>query len=56
MIIHRHVNDGNAAALLVSVWPRQPGHELLGGIKQISDASDWKHNEEQPESSRRRKK
>jgi quercetin dioxygenase-like cupin family protein len=41
MIIHQHVNDGSDAALLVSVWPRQPGHELLGGIEQISGASDW---------------
>jgi quercetin dioxygenase-like cupin family protein len=42
MIVHRHVNDGQEVAELVSVWPRQPGHELLGGIEQISDASDWK--------------
>jgi len=41
MIIHQHVNDGKVAAQLVSVWPRQPGHELLGGIEQVSDASDW---------------
>jgi len=41
MITHRHVNDGKDAAHLVSVWPRQPGHELLGGIEQISNASDW---------------
>jgi quercetin dioxygenase-like cupin family protein len=41
MIIHQHVNDGKDAAHLVSVWPRQPGHELLGGIEQISNASDW---------------
>ena len=41
MIIHRHVNDGKDAVRLVSVWPRQPGHELLGGIEQISNASDW---------------
>ena len=41
MIIHQHVNDGSDTARLVSVWPRQPGHELLGGIEQISDASDW---------------
>lgn len=42
MISHQHINEGKVAALLVSVWPRQPGHELLGGIEQISDASDWK--------------
>ena len=42
MIVHQHVNDGNDAAQLISVWPRQPGHEFLGGIEQISDASDWK--------------
>jgi quercetin dioxygenase-like cupin family protein len=42
MISHRHVNDGRDPAHLVSVWSRQPGHELLGGIEQISDASDWK--------------
>jgi len=42
MIIHQHVNDGMEAAQLVSVWPRQPGHELLGGIEQISNASDWR--------------
>jgi quercetin dioxygenase-like cupin family protein len=42
MISHQHINDGKDAALLVSVWPRQPGHELLGGIEQISDTSDWK--------------
>ena len=41
MIAHQHVNDGKDVALLVSVWPQQPGHELLGGIEQISDASDW---------------
>jgi quercetin dioxygenase-like cupin family protein len=41
MISHQHVNDGKDAVLLVSVWPRQPGHELLGGIEQIGDASDW---------------
>jgi len=42
MIVHQHVNGGAEPALLVSVWPRQPGHELLGGIEQISNASDWK--------------
>jgi quercetin dioxygenase-like cupin family protein len=42
MIAHQHVNDGKDVAHLVSVWPQQPGHELLGGIEQISDASDWK--------------
>lgn len=42
MIVHQHVNDGADAACLLSVWPRQPGHELLGGIEQISEASDWK--------------
>ncbi len=42
MIIHQHVNDGADAACLLSVWPRQPGHELLGGIEQLSNASDWR--------------
>ena len=42
MIVHQHVNDGTESAQLVSVWPQQPGHELLGGIEQISNASDWK--------------
>jgi quercetin dioxygenase-like cupin family protein len=42
MIVHQHVNDGKESAQLVSVWPQQPGHELLGGIEQISNASDWK--------------
>lgn len=41
MIIHQHVNDGKDPAQLVTVWPRQPGHEFLGGIEQISNASDW---------------
>jgi quercetin dioxygenase-like cupin family protein len=42
MIVHQHVNDGKEPAQLISVWPQQPGHELLGGIEQISNASDWK--------------
>jgi quercetin dioxygenase-like cupin family protein len=42
MIVHQHVNNGESAAQLVSVWSRQPGNELLGGIEQISNASDWK--------------
>jgi quercetin dioxygenase-like cupin family protein len=42
MISHQHVNDGEEVAQFVSVWPRQPGHELLGGIEQISHASDWR--------------
>ncbi|MSP39149.1 MAG: cupin domain-containing protein [Deltaproteobacteria bacterium] len=41
MIAHQHVNDGDEMARLVSVWARQPGHEFLGGIEQLSDASDW---------------
>ena len=41
MTTHQHVNDGKTPAQLISVWPRQPGHELLGGIEQISNASDW---------------
>jgi quercetin dioxygenase-like cupin family protein len=40
MISHQHVNNGTDAAQLISVWSRQPGHEYLGGIEQISDASD----------------
>lgn len=42
MITHQHVNDGAKPANLISVWPQQPGHELLGGIEQIEVASDWK--------------
>lgn len=42
MIAHRHINDGSEAARLISVWPRQPGHEFLGGIEHLSDASDWR--------------
>jgi quercetin dioxygenase-like cupin family protein len=42
MIAHQHVNDGADVAQLISVWPQQPGHELLGGIEQIANASDWK--------------
>jgi quercetin dioxygenase-like cupin family protein len=42
MIVHQHINDGKDAAQLVSVWPQQPGHELLGGVEQISNASDWR--------------
>ena len=38
MIAHQHVNDGREAAQLVSVWSRQPGHELLGGIEQVGNA------------------
>ena len=42
MITHQHVNDGAKPANLISVWPQQPGHELLGGIEQIENAPDWK--------------
>jgi mannose-6-phosphate isomerase-like protein (cupin superfamily) len=42
MIVHRHVNDGTEAARLISVWPRQPGHEFLGGIEHIGDGSNWR--------------
>ena len=42
MIVHQHINDGKESAQLLSVWPQQPGHELLGGIEQIHNASDWK--------------
>ena len=45
MIAHQHVNDDREAAQLVSVWSRQPGHELLGGIEQIGNASDWRSRE-----------
>jgi len=41
MMSHLHVNAGTDAAQLISVWSRQLGHEYLGGIEQISDASDW---------------
>ncbi|HEX2385465.1 MAG TPA: cupin domain-containing protein [Candidatus Binatia bacterium] len=44
MIVHRHVNDGTEAARLVSVWARQPGHEFLGGIEHLDDASGWKND------------
>jgi len=42
MTAHQHCNDGKSPARLVSVWPRQPAHEFLGGIEQISNASSWK--------------
>ena len=42
MIAHQHVNEGAEVAHLISVWPQQPGHELLGGIEQIANGSDWK--------------
>ena len=42
LIVHQHVNDGNDTAQLISAWSQQPGHELLGGIEQIENASDWK--------------
>jgi oxalate decarboxylase/phosphoglucose isomerase-like protein (cupin superfamily) len=48
MITHQHVNDGEYPAQLISVWPRQPDHEFLGGIEQISDASDWTQRENAP--------
>jgi quercetin dioxygenase-like cupin family protein len=41
MIAHQHFNDGGQPAKLVSVWSRHLGHELLGGIEHISDASSW---------------
>ncbi|HEY1267667.1 MAG TPA: cupin domain-containing protein [Candidatus Binatia bacterium] len=41
MIVHRHVNGGDEPARLLSVWPRQAGHEFLGGIEHLADASDW---------------
>jgi quercetin dioxygenase-like cupin family protein len=44
VIAHRHVSDGTEAARVVSVWPRQPGHEFLGGIEHLGDASDEKND------------
>ena len=42
MTAHQHFSDGDRAARIVSVWPRQLAHEFLGGIEQISDAPTWK--------------
>ncbi len=42
MTSHQHFNDGKKVTRLVSVWPRQYAHEFLGGIEQMSDASNWK--------------
>jgi mannose-6-phosphate isomerase-like protein (cupin superfamily) len=42
MTAHQHHNDGKDIARLISVWSRQPAHEFLGGIEQISFASGWK--------------
>jgi quercetin dioxygenase-like cupin family protein len=41
MTAHQHHSDGGAATL-VSVWPKQPAHEYLGGIEHLADASSWK--------------
>jgi quercetin dioxygenase-like cupin family protein len=42
MTAHRHHSDGTDVARLVSVWPRQLAHELLGGIEHLADASSYK--------------
>jgi quercetin dioxygenase-like cupin family protein len=42
MTAHQHFNDGTGAVRLLSTWSRQLGHEFLGGIEHISDASSWK--------------
>jgi quercetin dioxygenase-like cupin family protein len=42
MTAHRHVSDGDDPVTLVSVWPKQLGHEYLGGIEHLADASVWK--------------
>jgi quercetin dioxygenase-like cupin family protein len=42
MTAHRHHADGSDTAVLVSVWPKQLGHEYLGGIEHLADASAWK--------------
>ena len=42
MTAHRHFNDGDEPVRLLSVWSRQLGHEFLGGIEHIADASSWK--------------
>lgn len=42
MTAHQHHNDGSETARLVSVWPKQLAHELLGGIEHLADASAWK--------------
>jgi quercetin dioxygenase-like cupin family protein len=39
MTAHRHVSDGDDPVTLVSVWPKQLGHEYLGGIEHLADAS-----------------
>jgi quercetin dioxygenase-like cupin family protein len=44
MTAHQHFNDGDTPARLVSVWSRQLGHEYLGGIEHISDASSWRNH------------
>ena len=41
MTEHQHVNDGEYAAQLVSVWLNHPTNEFLGGIEHIEDASTW---------------
>ncbi len=42
MTAHDHHNDGSGVVRLISVWSRQPAHEFLGGIEQISTAPGWK--------------
>jgi quercetin dioxygenase-like cupin family protein len=42
MTAHQHYNDTDQPARLVSAWPRQYGHEFLGGIEQLGNASSWR--------------
>src|SRR5581483_7345845 len=42
MIVHQHFAEGSAPARLLSVWSRELGHEFLGGIEHLADASSWK--------------
>jgi quercetin dioxygenase-like cupin family protein len=41
MTEHQHVNDGEGAATLVSVWAHHPANEFLGGVEHLEDASSW---------------
>jgi quercetin dioxygenase-like cupin family protein len=41
MIAHQHFAEGDKPARLLSVWSRELGHEFLGGIEHLADASSW---------------
>jgi|SRR5579884_291358 quercetin dioxygenase-like cupin family protein len=47
MTAHQHFNDGDEPVRLLSVWSRQLGHEFLGGIEHIKDASSWRETDAQ---------